>query len=155
GACGASAGFSAECKDCGGRRLQVQRRANGSSKPSGATRTVEDVLEEEGAGLDETTRAFMELRFGHDFSRVRIHTDARAAESTRSVSALAYTVGQHVVFASGHYQPQTQAGRHLIAHELTHTIQQSSNRPVSQTKDRKSTRLNSSHLVISYAVFCL
>lgn len=125
-ACGASAGFAGECKECDGRRLQIQRRsAKNSSKTSFETGTVEGVLEEEGAGLDEATRAFMESRFRHDFSSVRVHTDARAAESARNVNALAYTVGQHVVFGAGHYQPHTQTGRHLIAHELTHTIQQS------------------------------
>lgn len=133
-ACGASAGFAGECKDCDERRLQVQRRANGSSDKSCSTQMVEGVLDEDGAGLDEETRAFMQSRFGHDFSSVRVHTDARAAESARSVSALAYTVGQHVVFATGNYQPQTQTGRHLIAHELAHTIQQGSKRPAPQTK---------------------
>lgn len=133
-ACGASAGFAGECSECDDRRLQVQRRANGPAKASCATSVVKDVLEEEGAGLDEETRAFMESRFGHDFSSVRVHTDARAAESARSVNALAYTVGQHLVFARGYFQPQTQSGRHLIAHELTHTIQQGNSRPAPQTK---------------------
>ncbi|MGB9180968.1 MAG: DUF4157 domain-containing protein, partial [Pyrinomonadaceae bacterium] len=134
-ACGASAGFAGECSDCDDKRLRVQRRsANGSSKTSCSTETVEGVLEEEGAGLDEATRAFMESRFGHDFNSVRVHTDARAAESARSVNALAYTVGQHVVFGSGHYQPQTQTGRHLIAHELAHTIQQGGKQRAQQSK---------------------
>jgi hypothetical protein len=66
----------------------------------------------------------MEPRFGHDFSRVRVHTDARANASARAVNALAYTVGQHVVFGSGEYAPRTRAGEHLIAHELAHVLQQ-------------------------------
>jgi hypothetical protein len=60
-----------------------------------------------------------------DFSRVRVHTDARAAESARAVSALAYTVGQDVVFGAGQYRPESMDGRKLLAHELTHVVQQS------------------------------
>jgi hypothetical protein len=66
----------------------------------------------------------MEPRFGHDFSGVRVHTDAKSAESARAVNAMAYTVGQDVVFASGQYVPQAGAGRWLLAHELAHVIQQ-------------------------------
>ena len=62
---------------------------------------------------------------GPDFSRVRVHTDSRAAESARAVNALAYTVGDHVVFGAGQYAPGTSAGRGLLAHELTHVTQQS------------------------------
>ena len=66
----------------------------------------------------------MEPRFGHDFSEVRVHSDARAAESARAVNALAYTVGPDVVFGAGEYAPGTIAGRRLLAHELTHVVQQ-------------------------------
>jgi hypothetical protein len=66
----------------------------------------------------------MEPRFGHDFSRVRVHTDARVAESARAVNALAYTVGRDVVFGPGHYRPSSLGGRKLLAHELTHVLQQ-------------------------------
>jgi hypothetical protein len=64
------------------------------------------------------------MRFGHDFSQVRVHTDRRAAESARSIGALAYTMGEHIVFGTGHYAPSTEAGRHLLAHELAHVVQQ-------------------------------
>jgi hypothetical protein len=67
----------------------------------------------------------MERRFGHAFGQVRIHTDAAAAESARSVDALAYTVGSDVVFAAGRYAPKAAEGRRLLAHELTHVVQQS------------------------------
>jgi GH24 family phage-related lysozyme (muramidase) len=67
----------------------------------------------------------MESRFGHDFSRVRVHTDARAAQSARAVDALAYTVGRDVVFAAGQYAPGTRGGKRLLAHEMTHVLQQS------------------------------
>lgn len=66
----------------------------------------------------------MEPRFGHDFARVRVHNDGKAAESARAVNALAYTVGQDVVFGAGQYVPGTMAGRKLLAHELAHTLQQ-------------------------------
>jgi hypothetical protein len=66
----------------------------------------------------------MEPRFGHDFSHVRVHTDAKAAESARAVNALAYTVGDHIVFSEKMYAPDAGIGRQLLAHELAHTLQQ-------------------------------
>lgn len=77
-----------------------------------------------GSPLDSATRGMMEQRLGHDFSDVRIHTGAKADESARSINALAYTVGNDVVFGSGHYAPDTQSGQRVLAHELTHVIQQ-------------------------------
>jgi peptidoglycan hydrolase-like protein with peptidoglycan-binding domain len=77
-----------------------------------------------GQPLDRETRAFMEPRFGHDFSRVRVHTDARASESARAVNAFAYTVGRNVVFDAGQYAPHSRDGQQLLAHELTHVVQQ-------------------------------
>lgn len=77
-----------------------------------------------GQPLDSATRAFMELRFGHDFSKVRVHTDERAVESAEAINARAYTVGQDVVFAEREYAPETTEGKRLLAHELTHVIQQ-------------------------------
>jgi outer membrane protein OmpA-like peptidoglycan-associated protein len=77
-----------------------------------------------GQPLAESERAYFEPRFGYDFSRVRMHTDARAAESAQMLNARAYTVGRDVVFGAGEYAPETNAGRRLIAHELTHTMQQ-------------------------------
>jgi len=66
-------------------------------------------------------------RFGHDFSKVRVHTDEKAAESARAVNALAYTVGRHVVFGSGQYATDTKTGQRLLAHEITHVVQQDIN----------------------------
>ena len=86
---------------------------------------VHDVLSSGGGQpLDTTTRAFMEPRFGHDFSQVRVHSDERAAKSAQAVSALAYTVGRNIVFGTGQYTPGTSTGRKLLAHELTHIVQQ-------------------------------
>jgi hypothetical protein len=99
--------------------------ATNSSETSTVLPVIHDVLRSQGQPLDSDTRVFMEPRFGHDFSRVRVYTDERAAESAQAVNALAYTVGQDVVFGTGQYKPETSAGRYLLAHELTHTIQQS------------------------------
>ena len=63
---------------------------------------------------------------GHDFGDVRVHTDATASDSARSVNAQAYTVGSDIVFQSGTYAPDTDGGRHVLAHELTHVVQQRS-----------------------------
>ncbi|MGI8587618.1 MAG: eCIS core domain-containing protein [Chloroflexia bacterium] len=90
---------------------------------------VHDVLRSPGQPLDAGTRAFMEPRFGHDFSGVRVHTDGRATQSAGAVNALAYTVGRDVVFGAGQYAPGTRAGRQLLAHELTHVVQQATVQP--------------------------
>lgn len=79
-----------------------------------------------GRPLDDDVRAAMESDFGYDLSRVRIHTDSRAAESAEAISALAYTAGQDIVFGPGRYAPRTTEGKRLLAHELVHTVQQSS-----------------------------
>src|ERR1044071_4903932 len=68
---------------------------------------VHEVLRSPGQLLDRETRTFMEPRFGHDFSRVRLHTDAKAADSARAVNALAYTVGRNIVFAHRQYRPNS------------------------------------------------
>ncbi|BFU92794.1 MAG: hypothetical protein NTAFB01_39810 [Nitrospira sp.] len=85
---------------------------------------VHDVLDSPGQPIDAATRAFFEPRFGHDFSRVRVHTDARAVESTENVQALAYTVGTHIAFGSGRLSTGTAESRFLLAHELAHVVQQ-------------------------------
>jgi hypothetical protein len=94
-----------------------------------ATQGVEaqiNTLRGGGQPLPESVRAFFEPRFGYDFSQVRMHTDALAARSARAVNALAYTVGRDVVFGAGQYAPGTEAGGRLLAHELTHVVQQRS-----------------------------
>ena len=105
-------------------KLTLQRSPMSHNEPFTVPPIVDEVLQSPGQPLDPATRAYMEPRFGHDFSKVRVHTDAKAAESVRAVNARAYTVGKDVVFGEGQYAPRTDAGRHLIAHELAHTIQQ-------------------------------
>src|SRR5207245_547548 len=117
-ACGGTSGLAAECEECRTQRATtLQRRSAGQAEPDTVPPIVHDVLRSPGQPLDEQTRTFMEPSFGHDFSRVRVHTDARAAESARSVKALAYTVGRDVVFAAGQYAPATRTGKRLLAHE--------------------------------------
>jgi hypothetical protein len=79
-----------------------------------------------GQPLDERTRTDMEASFGQDFGGVRVHTGATASRSAESVQANAYTVGNDIVFRGSGYQPDTPSGRHLLAHELTHVVQQRS-----------------------------
>jgi hypothetical protein len=85
-----------------------------------------------GAPLDSDTRADMESRLGHDFSDVRVHTDSRAHESAQAVNAHAYTVGSNVVFQRDKYDTSSMEGRTMLAHELTHVVQQR-NGPVDGT----------------------
>jgi len=113
-----------ECAECRNKRLGLQRRATNRVGNSSAPSIVHDVLRSPGHPLDTNTRAFAEPRFGHDFSRVRVHADAEAADSARAVNALAYTVGHHIVFGTGQYTPWSSAGRRLLAHELAHVVQQ-------------------------------
>ena len=81
-------------------------------------------LQGRGQPLPESVRTFFEPRFGYDFGRVRVHTDAQLAETAKTVNARAFTIGQDVVFGTGQYSPQTWEGKRLLAHELTHVIQQ-------------------------------
>jgi hypothetical protein len=119
--CGKHSHGPTQCPECSKKKLQ--RKSAGISAPAAAPSLVHEVLATPGRPLDASSRAWMEPRFGHDFSGVRLHTDGPAAESARQVGALAYAVGQHVVFDHHQYAPHTSAGRHLLAHELAHTIQ--------------------------------
>lgn len=82
-----------------------------------------------GQTLDRATQHKMEQRLGHDFRRVRVHSDPQAAAAAQAAGAAAYTVGRHIVFGRGRYQPQTAAGQRLLAHELTHVVQQGAVEP--------------------------
>lgn len=102
------------------QRKAVRKATTGGEMPP----VVNAVLRSPGQPLDAETRAFMEPRFRRDFSGVRVHTDAQAAESAWAVSALAYTVERDIVFGAGQYAPGTTQGRRLLAHELAHVVQQ-------------------------------
>ena len=107
-----------------GSRGRIYRAAAIQSHRPQPTGRVESVLRGGGRPLDTAQRASMQDRFGHDFGRVRLHDTAEAARSAEELSAEAYTVGHHVVFAAGRYQPSASAGRLLLAHELAHVVQQ-------------------------------
>jgi hypothetical protein len=123
-ACGQHTGGSAQCDGCKEKEQKLQRHSNGRAHSAMVPSIVHQVVQSPGQALDPAMRNFFEPRFAHDFSAVRVHHDAEAASSAHAVNALAYTMGDHIVFAAGHYAPQTFAGKHLLAHELTHTIQQ-------------------------------
>jgi hypothetical protein len=122
-ACG-SASSGGECEEC--KKKLLQRRETAGALPGAVPQTVHDVLRTPGQPLEPATRTFFEPRFGHDFSKVRVHTGEDAAESARAVGALAYTVGRHIVFDAQHYAPRDSDGRRLLAHELAHVVQQQS-----------------------------
>ncbi len=104
------------------QRLQARRTATNESAGA-APASVHETLASSGRPLDLETRAFFEPRFGHDFSRVRIHAGTDAAHSARDVRAHAYTVCSEIVFGAGRFAPATHAGRTLLAHELAHVVQ--------------------------------
>jgi hypothetical protein len=103
----------------------------GESISGGIERQINS-LKGSGQPMGNTERTFFEPRFGADFSSVRLHTGSNASEAARALNARAFTVGRDVVFAAGQYQPQTTAGKKLMAHELAHVIQQ--NAGISQLK---------------------
>jgi outer membrane protein OmpA-like peptidoglycan-associated protein len=113
--------------------LRIQRYVGqGVEYMDAAPASVDRVLASSGRPLEPALQQDMGQRFGYDFSRVRVHTDSEAAASARAVNAGAYAVGDHIVFGVGQFAPATHEGRRLIAHELTHVVQQSGsegNRP--------------------------
>lgn len=125
-ACGQHTHASAECQSCKKKQEGLQRLQGRGDRGEGqfAPPIVHDVLRSSGQPLDPATPHLMEPRFNHDFSGVRVHTSAQAAESAQAVDALAYTVGSDIVFGAGQYMPAMSSGQRLLAHELTHVVQQ-------------------------------
>jgi hypothetical protein len=111
------------CEECKQKQAMIQRRAAGGESPAAMPKIIRNVLSSPGRPLDAAARAFFETRFGTDFTRVRLHTGEEAAASARSIGALAYTIGNDIVFGAGQFSTQTSAGRSLLAHELAHTLQ--------------------------------
>jgi hypothetical protein len=113
-------------KDDETERKRVQKQASSPGEAHAVPNHLEAQLQSASGGqpLDVATRMFFEPRFGYDFSGVRTHTDAQAAGAAVSLGARAFTVGEHIYFGAGEFQPTSASGRRLIAHELTHTIQQ-------------------------------
>jgi len=134
--CGGTSGLSGECAKC--RNEQLQRKAGTSETTIPAFGVVDpivnDVLRSPGRPLDADTRAFMEPRFEYSFDKVRVFAGPAADKAAQAVQARAYTYGHNVVFAAGEYAPGTVEGKKLLAHELTHVVQQSAI-PGSETPD--------------------
>lgn len=116
---------SASMPQASGRTAGLQRNSGQlAGQTDAAPASVNQALASVGRPLEPGIRRDMEQRFGHDFSRVRVHVDAAADQSARDLKARAYTVGSDIVFRAGRFQPDTNAGRRLLAHELTHVVQQ-------------------------------
>ena len=125
-----------KCSDCEEEEKKMQRKEMNEDETdadSGLEKYV-DNLDNHGQSLPDEQRRFYERRLGHDFSDVKVHTDALAAKSAASINALAYTSGTNIVFNFGQYSPGTDSGKRLLGHELTHVVQQRSNSlPVQRT----------------------
>ncbi len=140
-----------KCEEEGEEKVGIHRKAvDGSDQATAETKgnvgkaasLVQEQLSNlssDGEPLTATTRAYFEPYFGADFSDVRVHRSKRAFESAQSVNALAYTIGPHVVFGSGQYAPDTAAGKRLLAHELTHVVQQRGVRELNHSDNRHET----------------
>ena len=121
--CGQHTVAGHNCPTCTQPQTLLRRQAVNHGSSRAVPSVVKDVLRSPGQPLNESVRPPLESSFSHDFSRVRIHTSARAAAAAAAVDALAYTVGQHVVFGYGQYRPQSSGGQRLLAHELAHVVQ--------------------------------
>jgi hypothetical protein len=122
----APAQISRKCASCeneerGNPTIEPTRVAANNEAPA----VVHQALRAPAQPLDPASRAYFELRLGHNLSQVRVHHDSVADASAHAVNALAYTVGEDIVFRGGQYAPHTRSGQHLLAHELTHVVQQS------------------------------
>jgi hypothetical protein len=116
--------ISRKCAACESEETLRTKRVGTDTAGDEAPATVDEVLRSPGQPLDAATRAFFEPRFGYDFGKVRIHTGIEADAAAASVRARAFTLGRDVVFAAGEHDPRSESVRRLLAHELTHVVQQ-------------------------------
>jgi hypothetical protein len=123
----AQTGIQRKCEHCE-EEEKLHRKESSGAETHGGNELDSYVgsLGSSGQALPESSRQFFEPRFGQDFSNVRIHTDSVAAKSAQSINALAYTTGNNIVFNNGQYSPESDSGKRLMAHELTHVVQQAS-----------------------------
>lgn len=117
-----------KCQHCGDEE-KLHRKESSEDEVEGSSHLDSYVasLGPSGQPLPESSRKFFEPRFGHDFSNVRIHNDLVAAKSAQSINALAYTTGNNIIFNNGQFSPDSDSGKRLMAHELTHVVQQGGN----------------------------
>jgi hypothetical protein len=114
-----------KCAHCEEEEKQLQKKHSGGDHVVNAPSIVHDVINSPaGRSMDANIRSFMESRFNYDFSNVKIHDNSIAAKSADSINALAYTSGNNIVFNSGQYRTNSDSGKRLLAHELTHVVQQ-------------------------------
>lgn len=120
-----------KCNTCEDDEQPIQRKAlpsTASGTPSQVPNHVREALGSGGRALDPETRGFFEPRMGYDLTGIRIYTGSAAERSANAVDAKAYTLGSDIVFGPGQFAPATEEGRHLLAHELAHTVQQNDHR---------------------------
>jgi hypothetical protein len=133
-----------KCAECEkeDEEKKVQRKENSNSSPTVAASIVHDVINSSsGKSMDVATRSFMESRFNYDFRDVRIHDNNLAAKSANSINAFAYTFGNNIIFHSDKYSPNTQIGKRLLAHELTHVVQQSTSTSLPKKSNNQFTQI--------------
>ena len=133
-----------KCAPCEEEEKLQRKEQAGSTEVEHAAPVAHQTPRSSGQPLDPSARAFFEPRFGHDFSGVRVHADSAAARSARSLRARAFTLGQNVVFATGEYDPRSDSGRRLLAHELTHVVQQRSAGPAARVIQRQEAKQDAS-----------
>jgi hypothetical protein len=130
-------GEGEEEKEDGGGGVKAKAAPGGALKVTPKVESAIKAMKGGGQPLQDSTRAFFEPRFGADLSQVRVHTDSTAAETAQAINAKAFTTGKDIVFNSGQYSPDTSSGKRLLAHELTHVLQQKG----SQKKDSSNVQL--------------
>ncbi|WP_259070972.1 eCIS core domain-containing protein [Mucilaginibacter sp. X4EP1] len=137
-----------KCQACEEEDKFVHRKENSQSETdSTGLDSYVSSLGSSGQSLPASSRQFFEPKFGHDFSNVKIHTDSVAAKSAQSISALAYTSGNNIVFNSGQYSPDSDSGKRLMAHELTHVVQQGRGQKLQRAIQRQTIKLDSGRIV--------
>jgi hypothetical protein len=119
-------------------RIAAQRRGVSDAEPTGGAEAAREGVDSPGRPLEGPTRDFMEARLGTDFGGVRIHTGPQAAASAAALDARAFTVGNDIVFGESAFEPDTEAGRELLAHELTHVVQQGGAAPTLDERDDRT-----------------
>jgi len=123
----------APCEEAEEEKVQRKEQSGNDGSPASTPAIIHQTLNSSGQPLDRDTRSFMEERFGYDFKAVRVHDNREAAAAADAIHATAYTVGSDIAFGAGSFNPATQKGRLLLAHELSHVAQQQGAQPAAQS----------------------